>query len=197
MRGPPRPLAHRLRPAVLAVGQFSLMRLYQCGLHVSSDRGAILARAQIHQSSAREDFNIKGRPTAALDVEKRPTRARQPPLPQPGAAVLSARAGLTAEFGTGSGDPRLHGRTRAGRSRASAYAPVKVPGGSAPPWRLHGVPSSRDRLQAIADSGMGRARAISTARLRRSRALHLRPIELVVYQCPYRRGISSRRRLPA
>ena len=40
-----------------------------------------------------------------------PARVRQPTLPQPGAAVLSATAGLTSEFGTGSGDPRLHGRT--------------------------------------------------------------------------------------
>ncbi len=32
-----------------------------------------------------------------------------------------------------------------------------------------------------------RARAISTARLRRSRALHLRPIDQVVYLGPYRK----------
>ena len=48
-------------------------------------------------------------------ARKRPARARLPILPQPGAAVLSATAGLTAEFGTGSGDPRLHGLARAGR----------------------------------------------------------------------------------
>lgn len=31
-------------------------------------------------------------------------------------AVLSATGGLTTEFGTGSGDPPLHGPARAGRS---------------------------------------------------------------------------------
>ena len=60
--------------------------------------------------------------------EKRPARARLPILPQPGAAVLSATAGLTAEFGTGSGDPRLHGLARAGRSScgtlAAAWRPI-------------------------------------------------------------------------
>ena len=42
-----------------------------------------------------------------------------------------------------------------------------------------------------------RARPISTARLRRSHALHLRPIDLVVYQGPYRRENSSWDWLPA
>ena len=61
-------------------------------------------------------------------ARKRPARARLPILPQPGAAVLSATAGLTAEFGTGSGDPRLHGLARAGRSScgtlAAAWRPI-------------------------------------------------------------------------
>ena len=43
----------------------------------------------------------------------------------------------------------------------------------------------------------GRARAISAARLRRSPALHLPPIDLVVCEGPYRREDSSRDRLPA
>ena len=51
--------------------------------------------------------------------EKRPPRARRPALPQPGAAVLSAKAGLTAGFGMGPGDPRLCGRARGGRSPAA------------------------------------------------------------------------------
>ena len=38
-------------------------------------------------------------------------------------AVLSAMAGLTAEFGMGSGDPCLHGSARAGCSG-------RVPGGA-------------------------------------------------------------------
>ena len=51
--------------------------------------------------------------------EKRPPRARRPALPQPCAAVLSAKAGLTAGFGMGPGDPRLCGRARGGRSPAA------------------------------------------------------------------------------
>ena len=53
-------------------------------------------------------------------VEKRPPRARRPALPQPRAAVLSAKAGLTAGFGMGPGDPRLCGRARGGRSPAAS-----------------------------------------------------------------------------
>ena len=52
--------------------------------------------------------------------EKRPPRARRPALPQPRAAVLSAKAGLTAGFGMGPGDPRLCGRARGGRSPAAS-----------------------------------------------------------------------------
>ena len=52
-------------------------------------------------------------------IEKRPPRARRPALPQPRAAVLSAKAGLTAGFGMGPGDPRLCGRARGGRSPAA------------------------------------------------------------------------------
>lgn len=45
----------------------------------------------------------------------RPARARRPVLPRTRSAVLWAMAGLAAEFGMGSGDPRLRGRARAGR----------------------------------------------------------------------------------
>ena len=55
----------------------------------------------------------------AAHIEKRPPRARRPALPQPCAAVLSAKAGLTAGFGMGPGDPRLCGRARGGRSPAA------------------------------------------------------------------------------
>ena len=128
--------------------------------------------------------------------KKRHARVRRPILPQPCAAVLSARAGLTSEFGTGSGDPRLHGRTRAGRSPARAVSGRAAP--PAPPWRLHGVPPDRDAPAACALTWRRRrARAISGARLNGSPRLHLRPINLVVYQGPYQREGSSRRRLPA
>lgn len=58
-------------------------------------------------------------PGARAHIEKRPPRARRPALPQPRAAVLSAKAGLTAGFGMGPGDPRLCGRARGGRSPAA------------------------------------------------------------------------------
>ena len=45
--------------------------------------------------------------------------------------------------------------------------------------------------------GVRRARPISAARLRRSRALHLPPINLVFCEGPYRRENSSRDGLPA
>ena len=41
-----------------------------------------------------------------------------PPTGDP--AVLSAMGGLTAGFGMGPGDPPLHGRAHAGRSRKSS-----------------------------------------------------------------------------
>ena len=67
------------------------------------------------------------------------------------------------------------------------------------PWGPHSVASrrcpskkGRNRTRII-----GRARPISTARLNVSRRLHLRPINLVVYQGPYRRENSSWDWLPA
>ena len=52
-------------------------------------------------------------------------RAERPGLPWPDATVPSAMPGLTAEFGMGSGDPRLHGSARKGRSRMLA-APLRL-----------------------------------------------------------------------
>ena len=67
-------------------------------------------------------------PRPLARIEKRPPRARRPALPQPCAAVLSAKAGLTAGFGMGPGDPRLCGRARGGRSPAAhGYEPARVP----------------------------------------------------------------------
>ena len=71
-------------------------------------------------------------------IEKRPPRARRPALPQPCAAVLSAKAGLTAGFGMGPGDPRLCGRARGGRSPAALiFEPARNPCPGRP-WRPHG-----------------------------------------------------------
>ena len=67
-------------------------------------------------------------PEAHAYIEKRPPRARRPALPQPRAAVLSAKAGLTAGFGMGPGDPRLCGRARGGRSPAAqVFEPARNP----------------------------------------------------------------------
>ena len=64
------------------------------------------------------------------------------------------------------------------------------------PWGPHSVTSGLPRRSL--ELGMKRrARPISTARLNPSRGLHLRPIELVVYEWPYRRENSSRDWLPA
>ena len=136
-------------------------------------------------------------PSSAL-IEKRPPRARRPALPQPCAAVLSAKAGLTAGFGMGPGDPRLCGRARGGRSPAAPlYGACQEPLAGATlaaAWRAREKITHRARCLS---SRMRRARAISAARLSASPRLHLRPIDQVVYLGPYRRVDSSRRRLPA
>ena len=80
-------------------------------------------------------------------IEKRPPRARRPALPQPSAAVLSAKAGLTAGFGMGPGDPRLCGRARGGRSPAAhVFEPARSPCRGDPGGRMAGT----DRRSRIA-----------------------------------------------
>ena len=81
-------------------------------------------------------------------IEKRPPRARRPALPQPRAAVLSAKAGLTAGFGMGPGDPRLCGRARGGRSPAAHV------------WSLPGTPLRGDpggRMAGTGEDGASRS----------------------------------------
>lgn len=131
-------------------------------------------------------------------IEKRPPRARRPALPQPRAAVLSAKAGLTAGFGMGPGDPRLCGRARGGRSPAAQmYSSLPgTPVRGDPGGRMAGTAEDR-ASRSVLSSRMRRARAISAARLSASPRLHLRPIDQVVYLGPYQRVDSSRRRLPA
>ena len=114
------------------------------------------------------------------------------------AAVLSAMAGLTAEFGMGSGDPCLHGRARDGRATGPGSRPRGPTLGAA--WRSgreEGAHAGGPRAAGAPAPSRGRARPISTARLSASRRLQLRPINPVVYRGPYRRVNSSRRRLPA
>ena len=113
--------------------------------------------------------------------------------PTDSTAVLSATAGLTAGFGMGPGDPRLHGRAHGGCSPwfSRCGASARHPGGRIAQRDAHPL----DRT----DPGVvkRRARAISNARLNGSPRLQLRPIDQVVYLGPYQRGNSSRRRLPA
>ena len=140
--------------------------------------------------------NIPCGPLSA-HIEKRPPRARRPALPQPCAAVLSAKAGLTAGFGMGPGDPRLCGRARGGRSPAALiFEPARSPYRGDPGGRMAGTEEDR-ASRSVLSSRMRRARAISAARLSASPRLHLRPIDQVVYLGPYQRVDSSRRRLPA
>ena len=112
--------------------------------------------------------------------------------PAAGAAVLSAMAGLASGFGTGPGDPRLHGRARAGRSAPRAASPQ----GARTRATLAAAQRASNRGPPHAGHAMRRARAISGARLSASPRLHLRPIDLLVWEGPYRRENSSRRRLP-
>ena len=88
----------------------------------------------------------RGSDAAPRAIEKRPPRARRPALPQPRAAVLSAKAGLTAGFGMGPGDPRLCGRARGGRSPAAhVFEPARNPCPGRP-WRPHGGHGRRWRI---------------------------------------------------
>ena len=86
-------------------------------MHRNADRAASEAATSPRREKARRG-NLPRGPLSA-PIEKRPPRARRPALPQPCAAVLSAKAGLTAGFGMGPGDPRLCGRARGGRSPAA------------------------------------------------------------------------------
>ena len=102
-------------------------------------------------------------PRPLARIEKRPPRARRPALPQPGAAVLSAKAGLTAGFGMGPGDPRLCGRARGGRSPAAhGYEPARAPLPGRP-WRpcsegsYSRVDASQNPLRGCEELGLSAA----------------------------------------
>ena len=104
-------------------------------------------------------------------------------------AVPSALGGLASGFGMGPGvtpppwPPATKGRYSLGGG------PLGRALRAAQRDRVRGLPHRR--------SHEGRARPISTARLHPSRGFHLRPINLVVYEGPYRRENSSLDRLPA
>ena len=111
-------------------------------------------------------------------------------------AVLSAMAGLTAEFGMGSGDPCLHGRAHGTCSLSRPAAPDEARALAAA-WRPQRADDRAGGTVRRSGAKKRRARAISTARLSASPRLQLRPIDQMVYLGPYRKGNSSWGRLPA
>ena len=101
-----------------------------CGIRTQKARKGTSPCGPLPAHAARLRTSPRARNRAS--IEKRPPRARRPALPQPRAAVLSAKAGLTAGFGMGPGDPRLCGRARGGRSPAASR------------WSLPGTPVRGD-----------------------------------------------------
>ena len=94
--------------------------------------------------------------------------------------------------GTGCASPAMVADQRGAFCCQGAASPP-CPGGRTA-WLPDDAPSKKGRNRTRI---IGRARPISTARLNVSRRLHLRPINLVVYQGPYRRENSSWDWLPA
>ena len=128
------------------------------------------------------------------------TGQRRPALPRADPAVPSALGGLASGFGMGPGVPRPPWPLTGGR-RSSCDVEIAshakgnlsaCPGGrTASSTDLVSIIdlSCTRQAHAAAPAGMRRvrARAISAARLRLSPALHLRPINQVVYLGPYRK----------
>ena len=117
---------------------------------------------------------------------------RRPALPRTSSAVPSALGGLTSGFGTGPGVPPLPWPPAIkGRSLSPVARSIPCPGGRT---ALQAESQRRDRSRyaphrpGVRGRRRGRARTISSARLRASPPLHLRPIEQVVYLCPYQKG---------
>lgn len=129
-------------------------------MHRNADRAASEAATSPRREEARRG-NLpcgplsarrargRGSDAAPRAIEKRPPRARRPALPQPSAAVLSAKAGLTAGFGMGPGDPRLCGRARGGRSPAAQMY------SSLPGTPVRGDPGGR--MAGTAEDGASRS----------------------------------------
>ena len=122
--------------------------------------------------------------------KKEPLRGRRrPALPRADPAVPSALGGLTSGFGMGPGvPPPPWPPATKGLSRRSFLA---VPSGPHSARAIRTNPrggTAKPALHCLLKERGGRARTISGARLCPSRGLHLRPIEQVVYLCPYRKG---------
>ena len=128
------------------------------------------------------------------------TGQRRPALPRADPAVPSALGGLASGFGMGPGVPRppwplTGGRRSSSDDENASHAsgePLRVPWGPHSELAGSGILidlSCTRQAHEAAPAGMRRvrARAISAARLRLSPALHLRPINQVVYLGPYRK----------
>ena len=151
--------------------------------------------------AAREEGS---RPGGRLDPpgdfhEKMPlVGQRRPALPRTDSAVPSALGGLTSGFGMGPGvPPPPWSLTNEGHSAVRGRARWPRPGGRTARNGSVGRTLRQGTCRHPRQSMKGRARAISDARLSASPRLHLRPIDLVVYEGPYRREDSSRDWLPA
>jgi hypothetical protein len=119
---------------------------------------------------------------------------RRPALPRTRSAVPSALGGLTSGFGMGPGVPPLPwSLTNEGHSAVRGRACRRALRAAQRDFRRRPSPKV-SQTECVIER---RARPISTARLKRSRALHLRPIDLVVYQGPYQKENSSWDWLPA
>ena len=141
------------------------------------------------------------RPVRASPPSARATRPggrRRPSLPQgrPCSTFGAGRLNFRVRHGSGCAPA-----ARAAGPRGALRRGLRR-GGEAlrAPWGPHSA-RGRPRLRTVGGGGAycvsRRARPISGARLRRSRALHLRPINQVVCLGPYRREGPSRGRLPA
>ena len=124
------------------------LELPRLGAKRPSCRAEPKTRANMKCGRASQHRQVRPPRQGGRSAKKRPLRAERPVLPRPGAAVLSARWGLTAEFGMGSGDPPLHGSARGRRSRGNRLAVRGARGSPAPPWRLHARDTSISRSRS-------------------------------------------------
>ena len=128
----------------------------------------------------------------------RPGGRRRPSLPQgrPCSTLGAGRLNFRVRYGSGCAPAAVAAGPRGALRRGLLRA-----GGA--PGRPGGRTALEEKmvLRTVGAEGTlyasRRARPISGARLRRSRALHLRPINQVVSLGPYRREGPSRGRLPA
>ena len=161
--------------------------------------GIVRRRADTKRADLTDGSNCDARSARTLRRMASPPRPRDAKCPLLVSDVLLSHGLLRSTIGARG----LNFRVRNGTGCASPAMVADQQGAfccqgrlRAVPWGPHSVTSGLPRRSL--ELGMKRrARPISTARLNPSRGLHLRPIELVVYEWPYRRENSSRDWLPA